>query len=653
MHRHRRQGKWVEVSRTALLGLIVTGATLAPAAGLDCPSPSGNLRMRIEAAADGHLTWSLSRGPAAVMLPSPLGLTVAGTDLGAGVSLGTPTSEIISETFPVRGGKTTATNHCRSFRIPVTHGASGQSWTLEVRVFDDGSAWRCRVPGSGRRLITGEASSWTLPDGAWAWYQTNTANYEGAYQRGSVAEIPRTTKVKDTERPVFLGPPVTVELPGGGYALITESNLRRYSGMSLRPTGTARLAAAFEDDPKGFTVEDEIVTPWRVTLVAPDLNSLVNNDVVAALADPPDPRLFPLGGREEWIRPGRALVTWCVFGNDGAQWHLQKWFVDQCAALHCEFLLLDGAWRSEQWGFLAGGADPWARLRELCSYGREKGVGIVVWHAFPEGRKDGPGLTRPEARDEFFLRCREAGVKGVKIDFFDSERKEIVEAWEDLSRRAAESQMTINFHGANKPTGETRTWPNQITREGIREQEYLLWGELPLAHYAALPFTRFVAGHGDFLPGYVRAKYLRNTRATFQLATAVVSTSPFLCWPDHPDDYRASVFLGVVQAMPVVWDETRVLAGSAIGRRVAFARRAGSDWFVAALNCEDQPGPWQLNLDFLSGEFSGTLYRDRLDAAGGVGVETGKMFSSGSKLELELPPGGGFLSWLKPAVRPK
>ena len=177
----------------------------------------------------------------------------------------------------------------------------------------------------------------------------------------------------------------------------------------------------------------------------PDLNTLVNSDVIASLCDAPDPQLFPQGGREEWIRSGRALVTWCVFGNDGAQWHLQKWFVDQCAALHCEFLLLDGGWRSEQWGFLAGGADPWVRLKELCDYGATKGVGIVVWHAFPEGRDDGPGLTRREARDEFFQRCHEAGVKGVKIDFFDAESLEVVEAWEDLTSACCPASFDDQF----------------------------------------------------------------------------------------------------------------------------------------------------------------------------------------------------------------
>ncbi|MCU0959177.1 MAG: glycoside hydrolase family 97 protein [Pirellulaceae bacterium] len=566
--------------------LALTGPTRAGTLQLD--SPSGTLRAEVWCAADGRLSWSLQRLGRRVFDASPLGITVDGVDLGREVTLGDATSTLIHETFVTRGVKPQGTNHCRAYRVPVRHAASGVDWILEARLFDDGFAWRYRVSGTTARRVAGEASGWTLPPTAWAWFQTDVRNYEGEYQRARAAEIPRHIETAEGPRALRFGPPVTLELEGGGYVLISESNLRRYSGMKLQHGADHQLQTVFADDPNGFTIDGEIVSPWRVAVVVPDLDALVNSDVIASLADAPDPQLFPQGGREEWIRPGRALVTWCVFGNDGAQWHLQKWFVDQCAALHCEFLLLDGGWRSEQWGFLAGGADPWARLKELCDYAAGRGVGIVVWHAFPEGRDDGPGLTRPEARDEFFQRCHEAGVQGVKIDFFDSESREVVEAWEDLTRRAAAHHLTINFHGSNKPTGEMRTWPNHITREGLREQEYLLWGTLPRAHYAALPFTRLAAGHGDFLPGYVRAKYLQNTRAVFQMGTAVVATSPFLCWPDHPEDYRASVFLGLVQAMPVLWDETHVLAGSEIGRRVAFARRAGREWFIAALNCDDQ-----------------------------------------------------------------
>ncbi len=635
-----------------MVGLLVTLPAATRAGAVELESPDGTVRAQVWSAADGRLSWSLDRAGQRVLGASPMGITVDGVDLGLGVTLGEPTSRMIDETFVRRGVKPEGREHCRAYHIPIRHTGSGVDWVLEARLYDDGFAWRYRVPGTGSRRVTGEASAWTVPPTVEVWFQTDTRNYEGEYQHARAAALPRQVETADGVQEVRFGPPVTLELEGGGFALLSEANLRHYSGMRLRRGADTQLEAVFDDDPEGFRLEGEVVSPWRVTVVVPDLNALVNSDMIASLGDAPDPQLFPQGGRESWIRPGRALVTWCVFGNDGAQWHLQKWFVDQCAALHCEFLLLDGGWRSERWGFLAGGADPWARLKELCDYAATRGVGIVVWHAFPEGRDDSPGLTRPEARDEFFQRCREAGVQGVKIDFFDSESLDVVEAWEDLTRRAAAHHLTINFHGSNKPTGETRTWPNHITREGLREQEYLLWGTLPRAHYAALPFTRLAAGHGDFLPGYVRAKYLQNTMAVFQMGTAIIATSPFLCWPDHPEDYRASVFLGLVQAMPVLWDETRVLPGSQIGHRVAFARRAGREWFVAALNCEDAMRAWELDLSWLGdAPYTGTLYRDALNPKAEIVVETGRDMDSGQALTVELPPGGGLIGWFKPRVQ--
>ncbi len=638
-------------SLLALLASVLAFGSVARAAEpLALPGPSSRVTGRLEIAPDGRLTWSLDVAGTSVITPSPLGITVEGTDLGLGVTLGNPAAPPPRRpaTDPARGAPRRAP--------PVRHAASGRDWILEARAFDDGFAYRYRVPGTGPRTVQGESSSWTLPSSAEAWIQTNTGDYEGAYHRVRLPEVPVETPSDNGPRPVRIGPPVTVALPGTGYLLLTEANLFRYSGLTLRPTGTPRLAATFEDDPSGFVLDGEIVSPWRVTLAVPDLQGLVNSDVLPSLCDPPDPALFPKGADTDWILPGRALITWCVFGNDGAQWHLQKWFVDQCAALRCEYLLVDAGWRTERWGWLANGGDVWARLGELCAYAATKGVAIMVWHAYPEGRDDGPGLTRPEARRELFQRCGAAGVKAVKIDFFNSERLEVVRVYEELSRLAAENRVAINFHGAHKPTGEVRTWPNEITREGIREQEYVLWDSLPLDHCTALPFTRMAVGHSDFLPTYVRPKYLRNTTATFQAATAIVATSSFISWPDHPDDYLASPFLGLVQAMPLLWDETRVLPGSEIGRLAAFARRSGDDWFVGVLNGRAETIQWQLDTRFLpmDREYVATLYRDQRGLRTVPDIEVGRAFGRGVRepLPVELAPGGGFVAWLRPQRKP-
>jgi hypothetical protein len=414
-------------------------------------------------------------------------------DLGAKVTLGEPRTRIISEVFPWRGNKTTATNLCRATEIPVRTQA-GVDWTLEVRIFNDGVGFRYRVPGAGARRVRGESTRWQLPESCTVWFQTDTRNYEGVYQSVRADQMPLEQEVEKKREPVHVGLPMTAVFPDGTFGLVSEAALCRYSGLTLRPEGEAKFRAAFEDDADGWTQDGPVLSPWRVIVLGKDLNALVNSDVIAALCEPPDPKLFPAGFDTPWIRPGKAPCTWMVFGNDGGQWDRQKWFVDVSAAIGCEYLLVDGGWQT------------------------------------------------------------------------------------------AKYQIMVNFHGANKPTGELRTWPNEMTREGIREQEYLLWGVLPLAHYGALPFTRMAAGHGDFLPGFVQPRFLKNTTGIFQMASVIVFSTPFLCWPDNPEAYLNSPLLQFVRTVPVTWDETRVLPGSVIGDTVIMARRKGPEWHVAALN---------------------------------------------------------------------
>jgi hypothetical protein len=626
-------------------GLIAGTAARTCAAPLECPSPDGSARLLLTTDAEGHLVYSvLSRGQPRLEL-APAGVIIDNADFGAGVTLGTPKTRVISDVFPWRGNKTLATNHCQASEIPVQSPAG--NWTLEVRVFNDGAAFRHRIPGTGTRRVQGESTRWRLPREATVWFQSNTGDYEGVYQSARADQVPLEEEVRKKKRAVHLGPPLTAVFADGTFGLISEASLRNYSGLTLRPEGVARFRAAFQDDPNGWSHDGPLVSPWRVIVLARDLNALVNSDVIAALCDPPDPDLFPAGLHTDWIKPGKAPCTWMVYGNDGAQWDRQKWFVDAAAATGCEYLLVDAGWRTEKWGWLKNGGDPWARAAELCRYAAARQVGIVLWHAYPEGRDDGPGLTTVEAREELFRNCRKAGVKGVKIDFFNSESKAVIQAYEDLARRAAKYQLTINFHGANKPTGEARTWPNEITREGIREQEYVLWGSLPLPHYGALPFTRMAVGHADFLPGYVQPRFLKNTTVGFQMACVVVFSSPFLCWPDNPEAYLNSPLLQFVRSVPVTWDETRILPGSAIGDTVLMARRKGAEWYVAALNCRAEDRTLHLDLSGL--DVSGkelTLYRDG-PAKAACQIEGGVKPPGDGKLSVALCPGGGFVAHIR------
>ncbi len=641
-------GSWPRDGGWRFAPWVLGLAVLAPATAFELASPNGSVRFRLGTGADGALVYSVEADGSPRLKPARAGLLVEGVDLGAGVELGEARTRSISEVFAWRGHKTSATNRCEAAELPVRMRSSGVEWTLEARVFDDGVGFRYRVPGQGTRRVQGEATRWGLPPEATVWLQTDTDDYEGEYHACRADQVPLEETADNRKRATHVGPPMTVIYPDGAFGLVTEASLFRYSGLTLRPEGGASFRAAFEDDPSGWTHDGTVLSPWRVFLFARDLNGLVNSDVIAALCDPPDPALFPEGPNAPWMRPGKAPCTWMVFGNDGAQWDRQKWFVDVSAATGCEYLLVDAGWRSEKWGWMKPGGELWARAAELCRYAAERNVGIVLWHAYPEGRDDSPGLTTIEAREELFRRCHEAGVKGVKIDFFNSESKAVIEAYEDLLRRAAKYQLLVNFHGANKPTGEVRTWPNEITREGIREQEYVLWDTLPLAHYGALPFTRMVAGHADFLPGYVQERFLKNTTRVFQMAAVVVFSSPFLCWPDNPEAYLNSPLLQFVRSVPVAWDETRVLSGSVIGDTVIFARRKGPEWYVAALNCRQVARELDIDLAGLGIEDPELiLYRDGPDKTG-VAIEAGGTVPADGRVRARLLPGGGFVAQLKP-----
>jgi len=191
-----------------------------------------------------------------------------------------------------------------------------------------------------------------------------------------------------------------------------------------------------------------------------------------------------------------------------------------------EYYLVDDGWK--RWK--ADGKDDWACLREVCDYAKTNGVKIWAW----VDCKDVPTAAK---RTNFLDRAVAAGVAGVKIDFEPEANVRWVNWYDETLRDAAARKLMINFHGANKPIGRERTWPNEMTRESIRGHEYHILRynrTLPPQHDCILPFTRFVIGPGDYTPTVFNPKELRGYTWAHELAQAVVFTSPYLCYADHP-----------------------------------------------------------------------------------------------------------------------
>ena len=232
----------------------------------------------------------------------------------------------------------------------------------------------------------------------------------------------------------------------------------------------------------------------------------------------------------------------------------------------------------------------------------------------------------------------------MKIDFFDHEAKEVIDLYQAILRDTAEFNLLVDFHGANKPAGESRTWPNELTREGVYGLEHRAqtWAR----HNTTIPFTRYLAGHGDYTP-VVFGDRRRETSWPHQIATAAIFTSPLLVYGANPKSLLENPAVDLIKSLPSTWDETIVLPGSAIGEVAAFARRKGDAWFIAVLNGLESR-TLRVDLKFLApGSYSSMLVRDDPDNAAAERIERPALTRLGS-LTINLRAGGGFIGRLTP-----
>jgi alpha-glucosidase len=455
-----------------------------------------------------------------------------------------------------------------------------------------------------------------------AWYQTDFGSYEGIFQNTPLESL------QGRRLPL----PITFSLSGGGFALITEANLVSYSDLGVQATNHS-LRAFFHANQNGWASDEAVIQPWRVTLLARDLNALVNSDLVRNLCPPASNDL----AKTTWIQPGRS--TWQWWSSGGPVYSQQHQWVDWTKQLGFEYYLIDEGWR----GWKDNGRDDWGCLREVCDYAKTQGVKIWAW-------VNSNQVSSPATRSNFLDHAVAAGVVGVKIDFEPEANVRWVNWYDDTLRDAAARKLLIDFHGANKPIGRDRTWPNELTRESIRGHEYHILRyrrTLPPQHDCILPFTRFVIGAGDYTPTVFNPRELRGFTWARELAQAIVFTSPYLCYADHPQYYLTNSAVDVMKAIPSTWDETVVLPGSEIGKCAAFARRNGNTWFIGVIN-GTEPTTLDFPLSFLgSGNYQMIQLGDAEGRDDGWQREE-KTAKRNDSVHLALRRGGGCVIELKP-----
>lgn len=571
---------------------------------------------------DRRLLYEISYDGENIINPSTFGIIKDSVNLGKLVKLGQPIQELKQDYFPIFGNHSEVNLKYVEMKLPVS--CMDEKYELIVRIYNTGVAIRSNLFNKDTGFISGEDFEWALQDDAVIWFQTECHGYEGLFTHARLDTL---------QEEQVLALPVTAKLKNNQYLLLTEADVIDYSDMALKVSSRHTFQSFFHANPEGWHGKENQKQPWRVVLVANDLNELVNNDIIYSLASPTQIDLK----KESWIRPGRATWQWWSSGEPILS--EQKQWLDWTAALGFEYYLIDDGWKM----WKKGNLNAWQCLKEVVDEANKKGIGVWLWVHSNE-------VDTSEKRIAYFEKVKQAGVVGIKIDFMPPASVKWINWYDETLRDALVYKLMVDFHGAVKPSGRNRTWPHEMTREAVRGHEWHILRyqrSLSASHDCILPFNRYVQGFADYTPTVLNPEELRGFTWSREIAQAVIFTSPFLCYADCPDFYLRSEALDLIKQIPSVWDETRVLSGSEIGECAIFARRKGDIWFLAAMNGMSDRNV-KINFSFLkrNEKYKLDLFEDAIDRDDAF-IRNTKMISFGDNVELSLRSKGGFVGILQ------
>ena len=597
-------------------------------------SPNGNVIVRFELQ-DGVPQYQIDYLGKPIVLESRLGLE---PDLvGNFEQVAAATTSHEGTWTQVHGERSTVPDNYRELAIDLKH-HSGRLLRLVFRAYNAGAALRYVLPkqDTPEFKFIGEHTEFRFPQDTFGYEEHGT---EGEYKRSRIEEIQ-----PQCERPL------TIEYDNGHWASLLEADVEHYPRMLLSPlpnvpgalvsalggttSNTVPRGGLADDGRNGhFSLSADSATPWRVFIVGEkpgallERNYLISNlNADCAIAD------------TSWIKPGKVMRDTTLSTENS------KAIIDFAATAGLQYVELDDGWYGTldpNTGDATTARKPNLNLPEILRYGAEKNVGVILYVDWRQASKQ---------RDVLFPLYEKWGVKGVKLGFVKVGPQSDTAWITDTIQKAAEHHLMLNIHDGLRPSGYSRTYPNLMTVEGIRGNEHMPTAE----HNCTLPFTRYVAGPGDYTVCYYDDR--KKTTFAHQLAMTVVSYSPlqWVFWYDKPSAYHDEPEIEFFQKVPTVWDETKVVQGQ-IGKYATIARRSGDDWFLGTINGEEAR-KLQTPLSFLTEgkPYVAHIYADSDSAATRTKVEIStREVDSKTVLDVPLVSGGGQAMWIAPKPNEK
>lgn len=619
-------------------------------------SPSGNLTVKISV--NEAVSYSVSLNGAEIISPSTISIT-----LNNGLVLG--------EKASVKKAKTTFVNQ---EIVPVVQRKynkiddvynlltlSFKGYDLQFRAYDEGAAYRWTIENKLPFKVKSELAMFAFPTNHKIWFPEE----ESMFTHQEREYIP--TNLSDITPERFGSTGMLVDCGNKTKVYISESDLMDYPGMFLQ--GCANNPNALVGKFPGVVLETKQTSdrdvapvkyagyiaeckgsrsfPWRAMLITTNDNQLLESELIYKLA--PENVLK----NTDWIKPGKVAWDWWnannIYGVDfeaGVNNTTYKYYIDFASKYGLEYIILDEGWYVLS-NIMKQEKD--IDIQELVDYGKSKNVDIILWVVW---KALDDKLT--EALDQF----QKWGVKGIKIDFMQRDDQWMVNFYEKIARECASRQLLVDFHGAYKPSGLNRKYPNVISYEGVKGMENAKWSTLPdPEHDVTLPFIRMVAGPMDYTPGAMLNATKRNFNPVFtepmssgtrchQLGMYVIFESPLQMLSDNPSNYyREPECMEFLKAVPSVWDDTKALDAK-VSDYVMMARRSGSTWYVGAMTDWDAR-TLDLNLNFLpAGNYKMKVWKDGTNAdkhAADFKMEELKV-SNSSVVQVKMAPGGGWVA---------
>ena len=534
---------------------------------------------------------------------------------------------------------------------------------LVFRAYNLGIAYRWTSALTDSITVINEKSDLGFNDNDISWYPAEKGFFSHNERLYKQYPLSRITKDSLASLPTLVN-------HTGINILISEADLFDYPGMWLTGSGANKLVAVFPRFPAvENAVNDRDVQvestnayltktsgirsfPWRVFMIARKDKDLLNNQLVYLLSRSTNEDF-------SWVKPGKiAWDWWNALNLDGVNFRsgintdTYKYYVDFAARYGLEYIILDEGW-SPTTDITRSTVT--LDMPELTAYAKEKNVGIILWVIWTALDKQ-----MDKALDIYAA----WGIKGIKVDFMQRDDQKMVNFYERTAKEAAKRKLLVDFHGAYKPTGMERLYPNVITREGVYGLEQSKWDaakNISPEHNVTLPFIRNAVGPMDYTPGAMINAQRESWEPIFQrpmslgtrchqLAMYIIYTSPLQMLSDAPSNYyREPLCMEFLRQVPAVWDETLAIDGKT-GEFVAIARKAANgDWYIGAMT-DWTARDLQLDLSFLGpGNFSMDIWEDGINADRNANDFTKKtVHKSGDiKHNLHLAPGGGWVGIIR------